>query len=63
METPPLTEARPHSRASQQDLARLENEVRSKIGRIYEKITGFVQQGVVDPKSIRVQARFTLRTK
>lgn len=54
-ETPPLTEARPHSRANAKDLARLENEVREKIGRIYEKITGFVQQGVVDPKSIRVQ--------
>jgi len=43
------------SRANAKDLARLENEVRQKIGKIYEKITGFVQQGVVDPKSIRVQ--------
>jgi hypothetical protein len=54
-DSPPISEARPHSRASADDLARLETEVRQKIGKIYEKITGFVQSGNVDPKSIRIR--------
>ena len=47
-----IKEVRPVQRATEDDLENLEKQVREKIGRIYEKIDGFVAAGVVDPKSI-----------
>lgn len=47
-----IKEVRPMQRATEDDLENLEKQVREKIGRIYEKIDGFVAAGVVDPKSI-----------
>ena len=47
-----IKEVRPVQRATEDDLENLEKQVREKIGRIYEKIDGFVAAGVIDPKSV-----------
>jgi len=53
MESVDLNLKRPQNRANEDELAKLETEVRKKIGKIYEKITGFVQQGALTPNTVR----------
>ncbi|CBY25024.1 unnamed protein product [Oikopleura dioica] len=53
MESVDLNLKRPQNRANEDELAQLETEVRKKIGKIYEKITGFVQQGALTPNTVR----------
>ena len=53
--SPPLpsNQSRPLRRATEEDLDKMENQVRQKISKIYEKIDTFVAKGVVDPNEIK----------